>query len=261
MDGARRLACQFRASAVIHPRDGRRPQRPPRPRREFGKLPQWFTRGGSAPWAAPLREAFAAFVAKQDDVRTTKSIRKNLGLPATAASRNLTKQRLPPCLASPYKMATLAEAGGPLPAQAIGARGYIASAAGPGSRAPEAQSQYPHQRRAALGIGHEVVLHLLERGVLTEVPMDARIDCRRMISVQNIEDLVERMRARVVPGSGRARLVSLSSAGRSRNIADVIEAVLAGRLVPRAIMPNGVCRGSDVRLKGRARRSIFAIRS
>lgn len=90
-----------------------------------------------------------------------------------------------------------------------------------------------------------VVLHLLERGVLNEVPMDVRIDYRRSIPQMDIDDLVERMRSRLVPGANGARLVSLSSAGRARcNIADVIEAVFAGRLVPRATIQEGVGAGA-----------------
>lgn len=56
-------------------------------RREFGMLPRWFAMAGSALWAAPLRDAFAAYVAKQDDLRTKKPSRKKLGLPQAAGQR------------------------------------------------------------------------------------------------------------------------------------------------------------------------------
>lgn len=85
-----------------------------------------------------------------------------------------------------------------------------------------------------LGVGRAVLLDLLERGVLGEVPMEARVDHRRSIPREDVEDLVRRVRARTMPGADRAGLVRLSLAGRTRcSIADLLVAVLDGLLSPR----------------------------
>jgi hypothetical protein len=213
-------------------------------RREFGKLPRWFATGGSAPWAAPLRGAFADFVAKQDDLRPKNSSRRKLGLPVIAERRHLTKREAADMLG--INMATL---------DAVADREdlYLVRTSGTGApsllrldrvwalREQDQARLTKGDAAKALGVGRPVVLELLERGFLREVPMNVRVDYRRSIPKQSLWDLIQRMRTRMLQGGDGVQLVSLSLAGRTRcTIADLVEAVLANRLTPRGIMENEV---------------------
>lgn len=63
--------------------------------------------------------------------------------------------------------------------------------------------------------------------------MEERIDYRRSIPRQDLDDLIQRMKDRLAPAPDTLRLVPLTTAGRTRcTIADLVEAVLAPAAEP-----------------------------
>ncbi|WBV42530.1 TniQ family protein [Pseudoroseomonas cervicalis] len=206
-------------------------------RREFGGLHRWLYDAAAEPWAATLKEGFADYLAGQPDVRASAAALKRFGSPEALRNRHMTANDAAEYLGvAPETMADLA----------VREKLHLVSPSGAGAptllradlvhalKERKQDTLMKQEAEAILGMGRPTLRQLLEDGVLTTLPAEKRVTHQRILLREEVEDLLRRVLEAVVPANESAQLISFAGAmaGR-RDASTLIQAVLAGRVVPR----------------------------
>lgn len=203
---------------------------------EFGPMRVWFARAGAAPWAQPLRAAFADYVTRIGTVSLKPSSRARLGIedasgaiPVAVAARKLGM-----AVATVRRLAE-------------GAGAFLSKRSGTGApvlldakfvediRMRLASTMTKEQALETLGIGRAALLELLELQILEEIPEQERVGSKLSLRRSDVEALVTRMRSVVQPADGR-NLLPLGLAARPfSSVGGICRAVLDGCIAPYGI--------------------------
>ncbi|MDJ0390084.1 TniQ family protein [Roseomonas sp. E05] len=210
-------------------------------RREFGGLHRWLYDAAAEPWAAQLKKGFADYLAGQPDLRASAAALKRFGSPDALRNRHMTANDAAEYLGvAPETMAELAtrEKLHLLPPSGAGTPTLLRADLVHALKQKKQGTLMKQEAEAILGVGRPTLGQLLEDGVLSTLPPDQRVTHQRILRRDEVEELVVRVVAAVVPARQGTQLVSFSGAmaGR-RGASTLIQAILKGRVVPRGTAP------------------------
>jgi hypothetical protein len=210
-------------------------------RREFGGLHRWLYDAAAEPWAASLKESFADYLAGQPDLRASAAALKRFGSPEALRNRHMTANDAAEYLGvAPETMAELAsrEKLHLVPPSGAGAPTLLRADLVHALKERKQDTLMKQEAEAILGVGRPTLRQLLEDEVLTTLPAEKRVTHQRILLRKEVEDLLRRALEAVVPAKTGAQLVSFAGAmaGR-RDASTLIQAILAGRVVPRGKAP------------------------
>ena len=208
-------------------------------RREFGDFAKWLSAHVSHGWSQPFQDAFAAYLGRQSDLRTTSKGLRRFGSPARLRHLHMTltdaaaflgvAQQTMLDLADREDLYLVRPAGGGAPSLLCVDRVHDLK---------ERQQATLSRGEAAdmLGVGVVFFRKMLEAGLLTVVAENDRVTHYRVIVRSEVEDFIRRATCRLEAAPSRGNLVPLrhAMAGR-RDMLDVLRAVVDGRLRPRAL--------------------------
>ncbi len=210
-------------------------------RREFGGFAKWLSTHVEAPWATALRDGFANYLSKQMDLRTTAKGLRRYGSPARLRNQHMTLSEAAVFLAvSPETMAELADR----------EELYLIRRSGAGApsllRADLVQALKNRKQAtltkdqavATLGVGRKVLRRMLETGLLSTVADGERVTHFRLLLRSEVETIVEKAYRSLKAAPPKGKLIPLLfTMGGRRDLLDVLEAVLDGRIRARGIRP------------------------
>jgi hypothetical protein len=210
-------------------------------RREFGGLHRWLYDAAAEPWAATLKEGFADYLAGQPDLRASAAALKRFGSPEALRNRHMTANDAAEYLGvAPETMAELAarEKLHLVPPSGAGAPTLLRADLVHVLKEKKQETLMKQEAEAILGVGRPTLRQLLEDGVLTTLPAEKRVTHQRILLREEVEDLLRRALKAVIPAKTGAQLVSFAGAmaGR-RDASTLIQAILAGRVIPRGQAP------------------------
>lgn len=209
-------------------------------RKEFGYLTHWLILFGAEPWCKPVAEEFASFVAGQTDL----------------ATKAISLQRYASLEALRHRHMTLGEAArflgvAPETMSDLAAREnlFLVPPSGPGApsllradrikalRDAKAATLMKQEAERLLAVSRHVLRDLEALGLLPTVPHSERITYQRLYRRSDIERLISRLEAAVLPGSHQLkRTDALPDAGRGvRTVGALCIALLEGRLRAAAV--------------------------